>query len=214
MPLPVPAVPSPVYRAIHPPSLFKTPPNVSSTLRTGLGLCFLCKMHQIIIHNAALCTCSCSSCCSCSPLSACQSCQGCCCGRTLVLIMAVPLCKVSTRAATTNLNRTQWQLLQRCSCICFLSLLSSPSLSLFRSLSLSLSLCAVCLSWQTFVLTGKKGEYALKFMPRRRDIKFSHRFSPSLPLPLTFPSYALSCPLPSLSVYTLMTMPDNVGNSG
>lgn len=89
----------------------------------------------------------------------CQSCQGChlcrCCGRTLVLIMAVPLCKVSTEAATTDVdandNRTQWllQLLQRCSCIGFVSLPLYQCVSV--SVRLPLSLALACLS----VCTGQ-----------------------------------------------------------
>lgn len=68
-----------------------------------------------------------------------------------------------------------------CSVAVALVLSPSPFTTVFPSLSACLSLsrsCShVCLYWPTFVLTGKKGEYALKFMPRRRDIKFSHGFS-------------------------------------
>lgn len=81
--------------------------------------------------------------------------------------MAVPLCKVSTKAATTNVNdndsRTQLlelllmgvvvlacvqQLLQRCSCICFVSLSVSLCLSLSASLGCLFILANICFDWR------------------------------------------------------------------
>lgn len=83
--------------------------------------------------------------------------------------MAVPLCKVSTKAATTNVNdidsRTQLlelllvvvvalvcvqQLLQRCSCICFVSLSVSLCLCvcLHPSLGCLFILANICFDWR------------------------------------------------------------------
>lgn len=88
--------------------------------------------------------------------------------------MAVPLCKVSTKAATTNVNdndsRTQLLELLLVVVVALVCAAAVATLQLHLfclplclplCLSVFVSVCiprlAVCLSWQTFVLTGEKG---------------------------------------------------------